>query len=199
MGTDMARWRRLTLGTRLFHCTRVNDALFLHRCCELVTDGAGGRVPWDPFSTVSSVCAFRDGWTPELGAPHGHQRSRKWLADRDVEERGKMKKRFYRLLVYMCQRVCVCVCALRQTPSPFLSLCSHLEVLTSLHLWCFLGGGWVRYSVVTRAGGTEPFPPSGKSTDWRLRSLEIPSRWSQEEPLLFHRQCLLGSVPRPPS
>ena len=41
----MAGWLRVTLGTRLFHWTRVNDALFSHRCCELVTDGAGGRVP----------------------------------------------------------------------------------------------------------------------------------------------------------
>ena len=40
----MARWQRVTLGTRLFHWTRVNYALFLHRCCVPLTDGGGGRM-----------------------------------------------------------------------------------------------------------------------------------------------------------
>ena len=40
----MARWQRVTLGTRLFPWTRVNYALFLHRCCVPLTDGGGGRM-----------------------------------------------------------------------------------------------------------------------------------------------------------
>ena len=154
-------------------------------------------------------------WTPELGAPHGHQRSRKWLADRDVEKKWQRgNKRDSKGCVSICvnMSLCVCVCewmcahrwpSVDCVPSPDrqasvltwkcwpASICDHFtpEVGFATQL----------SPQEVMVGDTEPFPLSRISTDWRLRSLVILRHRSQGEQLPFHRQCLLGSDPRPPS
>lgn len=60
----MARWQRVTLGPRLFHWTRVSYALFLHRCCVLVTDGVVEGCSDTHSPQCLQVCTFRDVMNP---------------------------------------------------------------------------------------------------------------------------------------